>query len=658
MRRAAAALLLVACAHAAAPVPPQKPDQDAIREAEHDTLEPQPYISARAYRHYLDALLARGDDDYATAASELREALLYDPESPHLHTVLADVLLKQGRVADAEDALREALRLDPQHAPAHLLAARVAEAREKAVEAEKHLRAAIEGAPQDPDAYRELTRLQLAAGNLAAAEETAAKLAEVMRAAQRDDGDPRGASLVTAQRLRDEACGAWVDVARAYVQRGDNAKATNAFAQARAAQPSDAEALAAEAAYLESQRKLPQARELYLRLLAQRPEAPEVLAALARLALEEGDIATVNAHARKLLGLAAELDPWDGTTTDHEDDRRELAGALLRVAVPLLGARRSADAQDALEGALRLYPEHPELSFYRAMAMVQRGHPREGAAAFDQVQKKLEKQNGDALAPPFLGVSPPQLLVDARVQAALARGRAGETQEALRRLRAVFAEHPLEEGVALALLDEYDRAGRAGEAEAIIAQAAKAHPGSDVLLYALANAQDRKGDRQKALSTMRKVLAITPSHSGALNYIGYTLTEEGGSASLREAEPLLQRAVELRPDDGAIADSYGYCLLKLGRNQQALEELKRADGLSPGDPVILSHLGDALLANGRRAEALKAFRDALARLSPQKSRKQAEAVTLKTDPPDRLPDKEDAKVRAELERKLKALSSP
>ena len=51
-------------------------------------------MSPRAYRHYLDALLARGADDYPTAAQELREALLYDPESPHLHTVLAEVLLK------------------------------------------------------------------------------------------------------------------------------------------------------------------------------------------------------------------------------------------------------------------------------------------------------------------------------------------------------------------------------------------------------------------------------------------------------------------------------------------------------------------------------------------------------------------------------------
>ena len=35
-----------------------------------DSFEPQPYVSAKAYRHYLDALLARNDDDYATAAHE------------------------------------------------------------------------------------------------------------------------------------------------------------------------------------------------------------------------------------------------------------------------------------------------------------------------------------------------------------------------------------------------------------------------------------------------------------------------------------------------------------------------------------------------------------------------------------------------------------
>ena len=147
LRRAAIALSLAACAHAAAPVSKElKPDNEAITEAK-DSFEPERYVSARAYRHYLDALLARGADDYATAAAELREALLYDADSAHLHTVLAEVLLKQGRVADAEEELRTALSLDAAHSPARLLMARIAEARDRPVEARNHLRAAIEGDP-------------------------------------------------------------------------------------------------------------------------------------------------------------------------------------------------------------------------------------------------------------------------------------------------------------------------------------------------------------------------------------------------------------------------------------------------------------------------------------------------------------------------------
>src|SRR5205807_5924633 len=98
--------------------------------------------------------------------------------------------------------------------------------------------------------------------------------------------------------------------------------------------------------------------------------------------------------------------------------------------------------------------------------------------------------------------------------------------------------------------------------------------------------------------------------------IGYTLPERGKPADRREAEDLLARAVELRPDDGAIADSYGFCLLRLGRAPEALTELRRADQLAPNDPVILSHLGDALVAAGHREDALDAFRRALGRLVP------------------------------------------
>lgn len=663
MTRAALLLCLAsACAHRppAQRAQPQ-PDADAVADATRDSYEPQPYVSARAYSHYLQALLARGDDNLDGAVAELREALLYDPESPHLHTVLAEALLRQGRVADGEAQLHEALASDPRHAPALLLLARVALAREKPDTARGFLRAAIAAQPDDPEAARELVRLEVAQGDPAAARAAAVALGEVLHAAQRhatasESSDDDGEAAWTAERLAGQAAGAWADLARGFAARHEDASAADAFAHAREAHPSDPESLSAEAAWLESRRRYDDARALQLKLLAQRPESAEVIAALARISLEEGDAESASAHARKLLALAADLDPYDATRNEREDERRELAGALLRVAVPLLGARRSGEAQAALEGALRLYPDHPELAFYRGLSLGQRGRAREGAAALERVARALRK--GDAISPQFLGVEPATLLLDARVQAALLKGKGGEKAEACRQLKALFAEEPLDDGVAEGLLEAYDRAGRTAEAAQLLLAAARAHPEGQGLLFALGNAEDRLGRKPQALAVMRKLLLLAPQHTGALNYVGYALVEQKDAtpAMLREAEELLARAVELRPDDGAVADSYGYCLLRRGEARKALEELARADRLSPGDPVILSHLGDALLANGKPADARAAFRRALERFGPRSARREAGRTSSALDPPDRAPDPDDARVREEIEAKLRSLT--
>jgi Flp pilus assembly protein TadD len=646
MRWTLLALLAFACAHA-------RPSGVSAEVEPAESSSPQHYSSARAYRHYLDALLARNSDDLETATAELREALLYDPGSPHLHSVLAEVLLRQGRDGDAEQELRVALSFDPKHAPALLLSARIAMARGNVAEARERLEKSIDAQPDEAEGYRDLARLLIATGDPTAAQAVAERLAAQLAQSQAHAEDGPDA-LVTADRLREQSAVVWVELGRYWAQHDAPESARRAFERARSAAPSDPDALAAEAAWLETNRQFAEARNRYLRLLAQRPDAPEVLAALARVAIAEGDVDTVSAHARKLVALARAADGGEEGVSD--EDRRDLAGALLRVAVALMGAHRSADAQLALDGALRLFPKHPELSFYRALAVVQRGRARDGALAFEAIERRMVANGDEALSPSFLGAEPGAFVLDVRIQAALARGRAGETQESMRRVRALFDQHPDVEEVALALLQSYDRAGKAMEAEQLLAEAARSRTDSDGLLYALANAQDRVGMKPAALSTMRKVLAAQPQHTGALNYIGYTLAERGEPADLREAETLLSRAVGLRPDDSAIADSYGYCLLKLGRPDEALVELRRADRLSPGDPVILSHLGDALIASGHRNEARSVFQRALDPRRVRSARRHALAdAQAMVDPRDRA-DQEEAKARAEIAQKLRSLS--
>ncbi len=66
---------------------------------------------------------------------------------------------------------------------------------------------------------------------------------------------------------------------------------------------------------------------------------------------------------------------------------------------------------------------------------------------------------------------------------------------------------------------------------------------------------------------------------------------------------MIERAVELRPNDGYIIDSLGWVLYHTGHYRQAVAHLERAVELRPEDATINDHLGDAYWKVGRLNEA-------------------------------------------------------
>src|SRR3546814_1202114 len=80
---------------------------------------------------------------------------------------------------------------------------------------------------------------------------------------------------------------------------------------------------------------------------------------------------------------------------------------------------------------------------------------------------------------------------------------------------------------------------------------------------------------------------------------------------------MIERAVDLRRNDGYIVDSMGWVLYRLGDYEKAVENLERAVQLRPQDPVINDHLGDAYWKVGRHHEARFQWRRALS-LKPEK----------------------------------------
>ena len=120
-------------------------------------------------------------------------------------------------------------------------------------------------------------------------------------------------------------------------------------------------------------------------------------------------------------------------------------------------------------------------------------------------------------------------------------------------------------------------------------------------LYARGIALERSKQWARAEKDFLDALDLVPDQPFVLNYLGYSWVDQG--VNLDRAYALIERAVDLRPNDGYIIDSLGWALYRLGRYEDAVLHLERAVELRPEDPTLNEHLGDAYWQVGRRTEA-------------------------------------------------------
>jgi len=134
-----------------------------------------------------------------------------------------------------------------------------------------------------------------------------------------------------------------------------------------------------------------------------------------------------------------------------------------------------------------------------------------------------------------------------------------------------------------------------------------AYPDEPELLYSRALMWERRDDIPRAEADLRKILVADPESIPALNALGYTLADR--TNRYEEALQLIDRARVADPDNPAIIDSYGWVLYRLGRNEDALVELRRAFSLQK-DAEIGAHLAEVLWVTGNRDEARRYFDEA------------------------------------------------
>jgi tetratricopeptide (TPR) repeat protein len=209
----------------------------------------------------------------------------------------------------------------------------------------------------------------------------------------------------------------------------------------------------------------------------------------------------------------------------------------------------------------------------------------------------------------------------ARLRATVNLETLNRTDEAITQLKAMAAEQPTLVGAEVELGDILRNKKRFGEAvsaydDAIRRATAATLPQRWSLFYDRGVALERAGEWPRAESDLLHALELKEDQPLVLNYLGYSWVDRG--ENLDRGLKMIEKAVELRPEDGYIVDSLGWAHYRMADYAAAVEYLEKATELVPEDPTINDHLGDAYWQTGRLVEARYQWRRAL-QFGPQEN---------------------------------------
>ncbi len=146
------------------------------------------------------------------------------------------------------------------------------------------------------------------------------------------------------------------------------------------------------------------------------------------------------------------------------------------------------------------------------------------------------------------------------------------------------------------------------EGHTLLTEALAGDPQNSNLLYARSLFSERRKNVALMEQDLRTILSNDPDNATALNALGYSLAVL--TDRLEEAHLLVSKALELRPEDPAIQDSYGWIAYRQGKLSLAETYLQRAFAQSK-DHEIAAHLGEVLWQLNQTEQALSVWQEGL-----------------------------------------------
>jgi len=198
--------------------------------------------------------------------------------------------------------------------------------------------------------------------------------------------------------------------------------------------------------------------------------------------------------------------------------------------------------------------------------------------------------------------------------AQLAAGQGAEAVTTLQRARKRFPDRFAGEyllGLAYHEQKQYSDALQHLVAAEAMARKTETNRLSTALYFQLGASSERAGELARAEKYFEKAIALSPTNSEALNYLGYMWAEQG--QQLPRAKNLIERALKLEPDNAAFLDSLGWVYYRMGKPREAVTQLLKAVAASRDEPdaTIYDHLGDAYAALKEMDKAREAWAKSL-----------------------------------------------
>ncbi len=501
--------------------------------------------SSQSMHHFLVGQISLGEENYQTALEHFEKAdKLADEPSALIHTKLADLYVRFGKLEQARAAAERAMADAPEEPYVRMLYAGILEGLGSEDQAEPIYRGLVEEFPARVEGYLLLANLHMKRKNFAAAEGV------LMSLVRNQPQEPVG----------------HLYLGRVFESQDKLAKAEKEYEWVFERDPSLSNGAPELLRVLVRQNKLPRVKQVSERILQKDPDNALARKVLSYIMIGESKLDDALEHLTALESL--ETDPTE---------------TRFRVALIQIEKQNYREAIRELSLVLAKNPNHAEARYYLASLYAGSGRRKEAIDELDAIEKD----------------SP--MYVKAKTFAAFVLRQEGELSESLEAIDEALSVHPensnliLYSVLVLRDMQEYRKA------ESRLRSALEVAPDDERLLFNLGLVLHERGERSQAITTMERVVQSNPKNSDALNYVAYALAEQG--VELERAQSVVTQALVLRPNDGFYLDTLGFIYLKQGKLKDAEETLSRAVALTGHDPVIVEHYVQALLQQEKRQEA-------------------------------------------------------